>query len=253
MQREQNLKANSEMRLSQMKKILSIGILSLSFLLIPSLSKAQIVTTNASSSGGGGGVPADIAVDQICFDVTNHDTCFNYGPGDSSDGETNQIYLTAGTTATEFAVFGYDGGTPDTAEMCVIRPTTGSPASGTVQDIFECNRGDHLGNNNLQIKAATGVLLNVGSDIFGAFGYGTNIRSDKQLGFSQTVSGISADAITAGFQWLGAALIKATDGDTGYGTLDVLGLKASGAAGASCAVTVVAHLTVVNGVVTVCN
>jgi hypothetical protein len=37
------------------------------------------------------------------------------------------------------------------------------------------------------------------------------------------------------------------------GTADVTGLKASGVSGASCTLTTVAHLTVVNGIVTLCN
>lgn len=47
----------------------------------------------------------------------------------------------------------------------------------------------------------------------------------------------------------GVGILKATNGSTGYGTLDVLGLKASGAAGANFS-GLVTSITVVNGIVT---
>ncbi len=57
-----------------------------------------------------------------------------------------------------------------------------------------------------------------------------------------------------GFDFATDALLKLrTRAQTGYATLDVLGLKASGAAGASGTGTVVSQLTVVNGIVTSCT
>ncbi len=57
-----------------------------------------------------------------------------------------------------------------------------------------------------------------------------------------------------GFDFATDALLKLrTRAQTGYATLDVLGLKASGAAGANGTGTVVSQLTVVNGIVTSCT
>lgn len=57
-----------------------------------------------------------------------------------------------------------------------------------------------------------------------------------------------------GFDFATDSLLKLrTRAQTGYATLDCLGLKASGVAGASGTGTVVTQLTVVNGIVTACT
>lgn len=48
-------------------------------------------------------------------------------------------------------------------------------------------------------------------------------------------------------------MVVASENNGAYGTVDALGLKASGTAGASCNITVLTHLTIVNGIVTVCT
>lgn len=186
---------------------------------------------------------------------------FAQGANHNAAALASTVYLANGATAQEFDIYGADGGATSNSYLLSVVPAVGE--TGVTR--ITTKRGDALGvkiSLGLQSQGDGGVLLGntgaIGLAVFStttAIGSkGTNIRSDAKYGFSNTVSGPDVDTIVAGFTYGGSsALIKVTDGTSGYGTLDALGLKASGTAGASCTLTVIAHLTVVNGIVTLCN
>lgn len=77
-----------------------------------------------------------------------------------------------------------------------------------------------------------------------------NLGGSTPALFTFSASGVTGFGVDAGT----ADTFKLrTLAQTGYGTLDALGLKVSGVAGGTCTLTTVSHLTVVNGIVTLCN
>lgn len=183
-----------------------------------SLQAVNINVTGTCTGCGGGSLPTDPSFDSMCLDIANGNACLNYGPGNLSSARDATMRLVSGTDPQEFVVFGTDGGSSDTEEICSIKPSTS--ASGTVEDLIFCGRGDQLGNAYLRVESETAVTLTVSNaDKLVVNGGGTNIRSDNQYGFSLTSSGPIIDSVVAGLQYLGTALVKVTDGSTGVGTI----------------------------------
>ena len=115
-----------------------------------------------------------------------------------------------------------------------------------------------LGGSNASIarRADVNMLLlhtldsNEGAAVIGigsaGFNYGVNISRLANLAWTNDSPAATRDV---GFNRVSAANLKLNDGSTGYGTLDVLGLKVSGVDGATHS-GLVTSITVVNGIVT---
>jgi hypothetical protein len=114
----------------------------------------------------------------------------------------------------------------------------------------------------LNLTSGEGLILSAGAVIGQNNGFYVGDEGGVQnlaLSANRTAAWTSGNSLSGGFDVglarCGAGLLCVTDGlgSTTMKTLNVLGLQASGVAGASCTLTTVAHLTVVNGVVTLCN
>lgn len=247
-----------------MKKLFLIGLLLPSILILssPVRSEAQIISV-AQGGSSGGSVPANLTADSICFDITNHNACLKYGPGQLSGGGgglANTLRLASGTTRQEFSIAGLEGATPDTSYyLQFIAPNDAGSYAGII-----ARRGDTLGIVNLQIGSDEGGLVILGNEDTGvvaisaqleAWGSkGTNMRSDAQIGFSQTTLGVQSDVPSVGFQYESTGVVKVTNGtagDAGYGIIDGK-FSAEGTAGAThgaCSITVTG-ITVKDGLIT---
>jgi len=114
---------------------------------------------------------------------------------------------------------------------------------------FNLLNGSTLPNYGMAFDGAS-LLFYAGGTIASAI-YGTQfiLRGTQQLLWSSDASYSSTR--DAGFERSAAALIKVSNGSGGYGTLDVLGIKVSGVAGANAGpFTVITSITVTNGIVT---
>ncbi len=99
----------------------------------------------------------------------------------------------------------------------------------------------------------TVLALTYRADGAGAFFWNNKSILTSPADGQMNITNIGASA-GFGFDGTTDAVMKVrTRAQTGYATLDCLGLKASGAAGASGTGTVVSQLTVVNGIVTSCT
>lgn len=133
-------------------------------------------------------------------------------------------------------------------------PTDGWYRSGT--GIFSLSLNGYSATVPMaQLSQGVGFVLggNIGLGFVAAGGAGsaptTFIRSvgNGLLNLSST----TAETVGVGLNLLtDAVLLLRTRAQTGYATLDCLGLKASGTAGANFGPSAVASLTVVNGIVT---
>ncbi len=123
-------------------------------------------------------------------------------------------------------------------------PTLGfsRPSAGIIQANGAFQSTGNLSASTNLISGSTNFLIFGARSTIGAPGDGT-----FNLATSATTTGVGLDVATD------AILKIRTRAQTGYATLDCLGLKASGAAGASGTGTVVSQLTVVNGIVTSCT
>ncbi len=98
-----------------------------------------------------------------------------------------------------------------------------------------------LGSNDIRAGAANFIYFN------GRGAFSSPADSQINLTNNQASIGVGIDVGTD------TILKVRTRAQTGYATLDCLGLKASGVAGASGTGTTVSQLTVVNGIVTSCT
>ena len=116
------------------------------------------------------------------------------------------------------------------------------------------------------LPSATGFSLGAGSTPYNQLNlYGTMFFKASFGGADTGTLSHPADGqtnLTNGAVNAGVGLDVTTDAvmkvrtraQTGYATIDALGINASGTAGASCTIVgATAHLTVVNGIVTLCN
>lgn len=131
--------------------------------------------------------------------------------------------------ANKYGFAGVANGMDLTATATVLRPPDGG------QYFYVSNGVVSINSATLSMGVGTAALV-----VFGvptSTGLGTLLNGDQSAGI--------------GFDLTTDALLKIrTRAQTGYATVDCLGLKASGVAGASFGPSAVASITVVNGIIT---
>lgn len=156
--------------------------------------------------------------------------------------------------------WGTGGGASQTLDSAFeLQTTQGSNPSFDLVYKTSLNGAAYVNQYDL-LTSATGVpslFMGTGGNIWsgstGILGFNSQSRlsspADSQLNIANNANsaGIGFDVSTD------STLKIRTRAQSGYGTIDILGLKSSGSAGASCTITALTGLTVVNGIVTACT
>ena len=235
-----------------MKKILRL-LISLIVALVPSTASAQWPILYSPPASGGSTSPAGSNT-QVQFNSNG-----SFGASTNLTWSSPTLTLgVVGTTAGQLALASATAsqGTQFQADtqngqVLVTNLTGGSGALRAVNGL-KSNVGDFTATGSGIVPGCTGCVI-AATSAGGFIGWAASVllSSPADNHFIMANNGL-----TAGFgidTTTDAVLKLQTRAFNAYATIDVLGIDASGTPGASCAVTTPAHLTVVNGIVTVCN